>query len=1123
VRKYQDKYFSFTYEDLVNWLGQKIITRGETYLREGRVERAEYEYPTLAAIVNGDAGQSYKVRAEITRHGILGVCSCSQGHNCEHVAAASLKILEIFQMPERRDEVVSPYLLAWLTELRQIARSDGAPPRKRKGAPPARLFYRLEISPNTVLLYIQKGNSLKLARNWSLTERALVAPPKFVSENDLPILRRLWSLQRKSYTNRYGDNGDDDDYYDDIYGDYYGDASIMLPPRTNIGDLLELLIDSERLGADRMEEVLKKGAPRPARIAWKPGSGGSQRPKVEVDAAIAASTQVLPLLPPWYLDRSTGELGPLEVALPAAFVEKFLTLQPISRREAALVAETLAEISPQAPLPLSDPKTACRVLTGPPLGELQLDTLDGVYMQQQAGGSYKSSKFDYATIAFLYGEAHVPPGDMREYITLKSSEVVRLQRDHKAEKKLVQTLLKSFDFHSTPSHRLYFLPDRMHPTEIYTLPSEENWLHFMQNRKKLEQSGWRLLFKPGFRHHYLEVESWEADIDETGEGWLSLDLGVVVEGERLALAPLLADLFRREPRWLNAYTLASIPPEEPVTLMTEDERRLRVPAGRLQPIVHVLIDLFAGSGYENGPLQLSRWDAARLDEFQDQSRWKFKGPEAVIRLAERLRNSHGVQDVAPPQGLRLALRDYQRAGLAWLQYLREQDLAGILADDMGLGKTAQALAHILLEKEAGRLDAPVLAVLPTSLVFNWKNETARFAPSLKVLSLYGKERKERFAEIPGHDIVLTTYPLLWRDGEALGRHEYHMLILDEAQTVKNFRSKSAETVRQIKARYRLCLTGTPLENHLGELWAQFDFLLPGFLGSHKDFVRIWRTPIEKQGDTLRRDLLARRLRPFILRRKKDEVAAELPPKTITVRTVELSGTQRDLYETVRAAMDEKVRAEIASKGFKRSQIVILDALLKLRQVCCDPRLIKSATAKKIKERAKLNLLMDMLPELVDEGRRILVFSQFTAMLDLIEAELLGLQIPHVRLDGETRDRETQVKTFQEGKAPVFLISLKAGGVGLNLTAADTVIHYDPWWNPAVENQATDRAHRLGQDKPVFVYKLIAAGSIEEKILALQERKAALAASILAEGHQGDIKFSEADIAALFEPLPEADR
>jgi len=339
--------------------------------------------------------------------------------------------------------------------------------------------------------------------------------------------------------------------------------------------------------------------------------------------------------------------------------------------------------------------------------------------------------------------------------------------------------------------------------------------------------------------------------------------------------------------------------------------------------------------------------------------------------------------------------------------------------------------------------------------------------------------------------------------------------------VKNASSQGAAVVRQIKAGHRLCLTGTPLENHLGELWSQFDFLLPGFLGDAKSFTRTWRTPIEKHGHGMRAQLLARRIRPFILRRRKEDVAKELPPKTIIPRTVELEDGQRDLYETVRSAMDKRVRDEIAARGFARSQIVILDALLKLRQVCCDPRLVKSETAKKVKQRAKLDQLMGMLPELVDEGRKVLVFSQFTTMLALIEIELQAAGLDYALLTGDTQDREAQIGRFQDGKVPIFLISLKAGGVGLNLTAADTVIHYDPWWNPAVENQATDRAHRLGQTKPVFVYKLIVAGSIEEKIVAMQEQKAELANSILSADGAGDIKFSEADIRTLLAPLPPA--
>ena len=560
---------------------------------------------------------------------------------------------------------------------------------------------------------------------------------------------------------------------------------------------------------------------------------------------------------------------------------------------------------------------------------------------------------------------------------------------------------------------------------------------------------------------------------------------------------------------------------EAVELLLPDGGRVRVPAARIKPLARTLMELFDVKTVGN-EIRLSRYDVARINELAGMERWQFKGLDAVTGLANKLKNTTGIKAVNPPSGFALELRPYQLEGLSWLQYLRDQELAGILADDMGLGKTAQALAHLLLEKQSGRMDRPSLVVLPTSLIFNWKREAERFAPELRLLSLHGKERAKHFPEIPQYDVILTTYPLLWRDEEALAEHNYHLLILDEAQTVKNVSSQAAQVVRKLNARHRLCLTGTPLENHLGELWAQFDFLLPGLLGDAREFARTWRTPIEKNGNILRRDLLAKRVKPFILRRRKEDVAKELPPKTLIVRTVELEGGQRDLYETVRIAMDQRVRDEIADKGFARSHIVILDALLKLRQVCCDPRLLKLTAAKKVKERAKLDLLMEMLPELVSEGRRILVFSQFTSMLELIEPELQSEELDYVKLTGDTQNREEVVRRFQDGEVPIFLISLKAGGVGLNLTAADTVIHYDPWWNPAVENQATDRAHRLGQMKNVFVYKLVVAGSIEEKILALQEKKAELAAGILSEDASGLVKFGEADIAALLAPLPSGD-
>jgi len=405
-----------------------------------------------------------------------------------------------------------------------------------------------------------------------------------------------------------------------------------------------------------------------------------------------------------------------------------------------------------------------------------------------------------------------------------------------------------------------------------------------------------------------------------------------------------------------------------------------------------------------------------------------------------------------------------------------------------------------------------LIIAPTSVVHNWQREIERFAPFLKSIVLQGSDRASKFEYIPESDIILTTYPLLNRDKAMLLGHEFSMIILDEAQFIKNAQAKMTQIVQQLKGTHRLCLTGTPMENHLGELWSLFNFLMPGLLGTARDFKRLYRNPIEKFNDRDCQKRLSRFVKPFIVRRLKDEVLKELPSKTVIIQSIELSKSQRDLYEAIRLAMHKKVKRVIDQKGIERSQIIILDALLKLRQICCDPRLLKMDAAKKVKQSAKLEALMEMVTEMCAEGRRILLFSQFTSMLALIEKELEKHKIQYVKLTGSTRDRRRPIDEFQEGKVPLFLISLKAGGTGLNLTAADTVIHYDPWWNPAVEMQATDRAHRIGQKKAVFVYKFVTTGTVEEKIIEMQEKKKSLMDAIFSGGeHKGRITKRDLDV------------
>jgi SNF2 family DNA or RNA helicase len=544
---------------------------------------------------------------------------------------------------------------------------------------------------------------------------------------------------------------------------------------------------------------------------------------------------------------------------------------------------------------------------------------------------------------------------------------------------------------------------------------------------------------------------------------------------------------------------------------------MSLPFDRIRSILLSVQELLQ-KGLDAETLKLSALNATELLSDETLARAHWLGAGRLLRLVETLKKILKIEITQEPASFGTRLRPYQQEGLSWLQFLAEQGFGGILADDMGLGKTVQLLAHLCLEKERGRLKKPFLVISPTSVLPNWVSESDRFAPQLKHLTYHGTERGSSLKLIKDADLVFSTYPLLMRDVEILKKFDWHGIALDEAQAIKNYKTKVAQYARSLKCGYRFCLTGTPVENHLGELWSQFQFLLPGLLGDHATFKECFRDPIEKEGNIGRKIVLAKRIRPFILRRTKKEVAKELPDKIVIVQQIELDSAQRDLYETVRLASKQKVRDEIAKKGFKHSQIMILDALLKLRQVCCDPRLVKLTAASKARKSTKLDELIQMLQQLTEEGRKILVFSQFTSMLDLIVPELVANNLTYVKLTGETKDRKTPVEQFQKGDVPIFLISLKAGGTGLNLTAADVVIHYDPWWNPAVEEQATDRAHRIGQTKKVFVYKLISQGTIEQRMLELQERKRLLANSIYDDCGNLSLSFTEADLNALLSPI-----
>ena len=461
------------------------------------------------------------------------------------------------------------------------------------------------------------------------------------------------------------------------------------------------------------------------------------------------------------------------------------------------------------------------------------------------------------------------------------------------------------------------------------------------------------------------------------------------------------------------------------------------------------------------------------------------------------------------------MRPYQKHGYDWLHFLNEYKFGGILADDMGLGKTVQVLAYLQSQQEQAQVkNEASLLVVPKSLITNWQRESEKFTPTLKFLEYMGNFRNKDTAIFNEYDVVLTTYGTMLRDIEILRGYHFHHVILDESQAIKNPLAKSAKAARLLHAEHRIVMTGTPVENNTFELWSQFAFLNPGLLGNMDYFKHAFANPIESGGDEKAMTMLKSLVYPFILRRTKEQVAPELPPRTERIVYTDMDTAQKKLYTQTR----EKYRAEllglIESEGMNDARFKILEGLLRLRQIAIHPALVD----KNYKgEAPKFEILLETLETLQAENHKALIFSQFVETLKLVKKELDARKIKYIYLDGQTQNRQSKVDEFQTNDAvSFFLISLKAGGVGLNLTAAEYVIHLDPWWNPAVEMQASDRAHRIGQTKPVFIYKIIARDTVEEKILQLQEKKRALVKSIISNEASFFKSLTKDDVKALFE-------
>jgi superfamily II DNA or RNA helicase len=1112
-----DHFDSTTLQRAHDYVDRGLVVRVETHLG-GAVE---------SRISNG-RGQVYNQHIALHGDAVFGACSCPIGHNCKHVAAAL-----IYHAGAQRKDAVSlaAPVEAWLSRVSQSATAAAPIPDRPEEYPQNikdRLLYVLEPTGVQFRVDIYKGRMAaavdtlnKSMRRYDVLSaiRSNVVPG-FIRPVDLELIPAL--AQTRIWDARYG------------YGYSTGLPDLLLPKGEQAISLIRRLCETGR--------VLHEASPE-ACLAWS-----DDRHAVRLDwRVVLDGNQQLVFVDPsgtalqlrgfegatFWIDDVAGRIGVLAQPVKLETLRLVETAPLVSADHADVLGAALPDR--MADLVLPRPHTI-RHMTRPPKARharLILSTETARESSHRWGGSLQLPTL---TLGFVYEGQEVSALGPDPRI-LHAGEVVTLLRDYEWEE---SCLLRLMEAGAIPVEELesHWPSERMMDCDLVFADGElstclmdvsrlDDAIDFaFQVVPALREEGWDIV--EGRKWPYrLSEETASLSITTLnspgeafqGNDWFSLGFQAEIGGKAIDVAPLIAAFLQQYREDLDhlpdVEALAQHLASQPVYLNYGKQGYVAVDLSPLAALLH----MFLSHHVELGAMHPSDAGLVRLaEEALAGSDVRFSDRAGILPLARSIHALTQVETFSSPAGLRAQLRDYQAYGSAWMAALLQAGFGGVLADDMGLGKTVQTLALLQARREA-EVQGPVLLIVPTSLVHTWRSQAEQFTPDLHLVVLHGNDRATyRIAALQA-DLVVTTYPLLARDREWLAAHDWPLVILDEAQTLKNPASQMAKTLREIPAKGRLALTGTPLENSLQDLWTLMDWVNPGLIGDRKQFQALFRTPIEKHGDASAQARLNRRLRLFLLRRTKEQVAAELPPKTEILELVELPKPQQALYETVRCVMDARVREAISTKGLAASRITVLDALLKLRQVCCDPALVKTEAAKSVTDSAKRARLRELVGELVAEGRRVLIFSQFVEMLRLIERDLTEAGIAYLSLTGQTRNRASVLDAFAKGEAQVFLLSLKAGGVGLTLTEADTVILYDPWWNPAVERQAMDRTHRIGQNKPVFVHRLVAAGTVEERMLEMQKRKQALADALFeAESDKAHMLLDEVTLQDLFAPL-----
>jgi len=1041
--------------------------RGRNYYEQGRVKFVQGGPNAVVAEVQGSYNV-YTVELEWEDNALSTYCDCPafDAGPCKHVWATVLAadrqgymsavnlgpggitydgLLSEFSAAAPKQAKAAPKP-DWLAEIESVANRGLTETRSENWPAKRQILYAVDVaasrSAGCVVVRLQ-SHDRKLDGSWtnpallSLKRSQIAQLPEAVDREILGALA--------GGTEHYGWGG--------------GYTTGAVPAALEVRRPLAERIVPLAIGTGRCLLVAADAYARPVPLAWDEGGAWQfalkMRPRErtgwEVVGVLRRGAERMNLSDAALITEdfvfAQGRVAPLDSSATFAWIEMFRhsgAIQAPERDGEAMLATLLC--APGAP-PLEGPEELpYEPVSAPPRPGLHIKAAPAAARGSKLRGEML---FDYAGRVFAANDASSGfyEAEPRRY----------LRRDAAAEK-AAAALLEELGLRRTWN---YQNPDpawEIAPTRLPRIV------------RALVDAGWhieaegKVFRRPGeFR---MEVSS--------GVDWFELH-GDVDYGDTKARLPELLEALRRGDKMvrLDDGTYGLLPEEW---------------LGR--------IGLLAGMGAaHDGHLRFRRSQAGLLDALLATAP-EARCDEVFARVRDELREFQGVEPAAQPAGFVGQLRDYQREGLGWIEFLRRFGFGGCLADDMGVGKTAQVLALFearRAQRDAGEAIPPSLVVVPRSLVFNWKQEAERFTPRIRILDYTGIERGG--GDFNAYDAVLTTYGTLRRDIVRLKDIEFDYVVLDEAQAIKNAATESAKAARLLRAAHRLALSGTPVENHLGELWSLFEFLNPGMLGAAGVFKMaggVGRNPDEET-----RRLLAHGLRPFILRRTKEQVARELPPKTEQTIYCELKPTQRKLYNELRQHYRDSLLKRVETDGLAKSKIQVLEALLRLRQAACHPGLLD---AKRTGEAsAKLDTLLAQLTEVMEEGHKALVFSQFTSLLAIVRDRLDAEGVVYEYLDGQTHNRQACVERFQNDSAcRLFLVSLKAGGLGLNLTAAEYVFLLDPWWNPAVEAQAVDRAHRIGQTRQVFAYRLIARDTVEEKVLELQQSKRDLAAAIISQ-------------------------